>query len=435
MRKLLAIAAVAAMVPVSAFARTAITDSEMGKVTGQSGVSIDMDVRLDIKADTIAWGNSDGSGTTSWIGMKNLAIDNLTVKLRPDLLGAVVLSTMIDGAIAGGAPDVATAAGALKAGYAATHTADEIALYNAQVDAVAAQRGVGATTALFIGAVKPLTIDVATTAAVSGNKSAGTTYVSIGLGSLNLAAQSITFDVALGSTNGTAPTNAQLNQTLGAVGIYGLNIDVNGTSKFDIYALNKMNGRSAAGSGVVFDLDVTIDKLTASAISWGNAAGTVTGPTTLALGAPATTTGGYVGLANLNIGNLTVMGPVSIQVGTIAASATAVTDFNAVMLNPASTPTQQALAVTQYYYALYTPLNMGTSFVQIGLGSGNSSSGATLNGSGNAANGAVVLGIGSLTADVKVADNAGLTGGGTYGSVSMSNLKVGVNGWVNIGAH
>ena len=179
MKKTLAIAAMVAMVPLSAHAKTAITDSDMNKVTGQAGVSIDLDVRMDVTADTVAWGQSDGTNT-NWIGMKGFAIDNLTVKLRPDLLGAVVTDTL-------------TLAGAVQAGAPAA----TLAALQAKIDADKL-------------AVKPLTIDVATVPAGStdGNKAAGTSYVRIGLGSLEIAASSIDFTVALGHSAGTAAPTA-----------------------------------------------------------------------------------------------------------------------------------------------------------------------------------------------------------------------------------
>ena len=73
---------------------------------------------------------------------------------------------------------------------------------------------------------------------------------------------------------------------------------------------------------------------------------------------------------------------------------------------------------------------MSASFVHIGLGTGDSLSGSALTGTGG-----FVFGMGSMTADVKVASNADLSGGGSYGSIGINNMKVGVNGWVNIGTH
>lgn len=435
MKKVLAIAAVATMIPFAAHAKSAITDSDMGRVTGQSGVSIDLDVRMDIKADTIAWGNSDGSGTSSWIGMKNFAIDNMTVKLRPDILGAVVVSTLLDKA---GITDVI-----LKGGYAAAgHTAEEIAAYNALVDGVVAARGLGATTSYFIAKAKPMTIDVATVPGVAGtdpsvgNKLAGTTYVSIGLGSLQIAADNIGFEVALGRTSGAAPKNTDLNQSLGFMAINKLAVNLNGSSTVDIYAYGqKASAAASTNPGVVFDLNVIIESLTASAVSWGNSAAGSVVSTSNGGGTSTTTSGGFIGMSNLAIGNMTLVGPVSIQVGTVPTYdlATAESNFQTAYLGAADA-VARGQALSNYYYALYDKVNksMGNSFVHFGIGTGTS----TTAGSTLAANsGAFKFGIGSMTADIKVSPNADLSGGGTYGSFAMSNLQVGVNGWLNIGAH
>ena len=431
MKKTLAIAALVAMVPFSAYAKTAITDTDMNKVTGQAGVSIDLDVRVDVSADTIAWGQNDGTNT-NWIGMKNFVINDMTIKLRPDLLTNVVTDQLTLASNAQAAKGGDTAAIAAMAGLQAKLTADE-------------------------ALVKPFTIDVATVPALTtdGNKSAGTTYVRFGLGSLEIAAQNIDFTVALGKSTGTAAptilntaaaTTETLSQELGSVHLGGLVLDLNGSSTVDIYSTNP-TATSGQGSGVVFDLAVTIDSLKAASLSWGNTAGTVTGPSTSASSASAKTTAGFVGLSNLNIAALTLTGPISINVATVSsdssltgtagalAVAFATAGGSATTLPTTGTAAYTAYqaALSAYYYSLYTTVGMSSSFVHFGLGTGNSlSAGSTL-----AANsGAFQFGMGSMTADVKVASNADLTtGGGTYGSIGISNLKVGVNGWVNIGAH
>ncbi len=492
MKKVLAIAAMATMIPFAAYAKSTISDSEMGKVTGQSGVSIDMDVRVDVTADTMAWGNYDGANT-NWIGMKNFTIDNMTVRLRPEMLADVVLATLAQAYVDAAVADKPAAAMAFVVASKGKYTVADLA----------AQAALLPTYKL---AVHPLTIDVATAAAAVDNKAAGTTYVRIGLGSLEIAAKNIDFTVALGQSAGkAAPTLANLSQELGDVHIGGLNVQVNGNSKVDIYSLSQ-KAVNAAGSGVVFDLDVKIDKLNAASMSWGNKAGTVTGPSGSAASAAATTTAGYVGYKNLAITDMTMVGPISIQVGTVNTSAlgvaTAATAFTTNMAtiapfaadastkgatyaasllatnnalftaggnvldpayvaakaisdadaatyaaaagaylgNPAKAATETALS--NYYYSLYNSVAtaVGPSFVHIGIGTGKSESGSALVGPGG-----FVFGIGSMYADIAVSNNKDLLGksaylgdtnsAGTYGTMSMSNLKVGINGWVNIGAH
>jgi len=424
MKKTLVVASMLAMLPCAAHAKSMITDNGLDGVTGQAGVSIDMDVRFDVNADTVAWGQKDGSGNTSWIGMKNFTIDNMTVKLRPDILGAVTISTLMDQmeATHPGMTD-AQAAGALKLGGAQA----------VLVDAVVADRGQGVTTANFIAQAAPMTIDVLTADTATGNKAAGTTFVRIGLGSLEIAANNIDFTVGLGKTTGnSAPAASDLSQELGAMHVGNLAIELSGQSTVDIYSTQKLAGQNY-GSGVVFDLNVIIDKMTAGALSWGNTTNKVTGTSTSALSAQADASAGYVGLANLNINNLRLTGPVSIQVATVSTdAATAGQQLAAASLQGLSSAAFKT-ALSNYYYSLYNSVStpMGSSFVHIGLGTGNSLSGSTLDGSTTA----LGFSMGSLIADVKVANNADLTGGGTYGTMGINNLKVGMNGWVNIGTH
>jgi hypothetical protein len=97
MKKILkAMALVVCLVlPLSAMAMTAIGDNELSSVTGQSGVSINMDVTMDMSVATIAWGDCDGvnngvanissaSGGASegWVGLSNLHINTVRVRLR-----------------------------------------------------------------------------------------------------------------------------------------------------------------------------------------------------------------------------------------------------------------------------------------------------------------------------------------------------------------
>jgi len=417
--------------------------------------------------------------------MKDFTIDNMTVKLRPDLLAGVVASTLIDQYR--NSTNATLAATAL-AVLTTPKASGGFGFTQAYLDAIpAATTGPGelANAASRLAGsealVKPLTIDVATTTdATNGSKSAGTTYVRIGLGSLEVAASSIDFTVALGNTKSTktttstwvtsggtpvtptdpatpaspaAPQRTDLSQELGNVHIGNLMVDMNGNSTVDIYALRmKSSGGIASGTGVVFDLNVTIDKLSATAMSWGNTgASTLTGPSGSpalpANGATVGSTQGYVGLSNLNIGGLSFTGPVSIQVGTVDTSSPATK--GALLTTALATHTGADTALSAFYYSLYNSIGtkMGSSFVHIGLGTGNSTSpGSTLaNGTG-----AFVFAMNAMTSDVSVGNNAdllssgthteGATTGiantaGTYGSIGISNLKVGMNGWVNFGTH
>jgi len=82
--------------PLSAMAMTTIADNDLSTVTGQAGVSIDMNVSLsNISFDQLAWGDLDGIqsplsatlvGFTSagWIGLGPTTISNLQVQARTD---------------------------------------------------------------------------------------------------------------------------------------------------------------------------------------------------------------------------------------------------------------------------------------------------------------------------------------------------------------
>ena len=61
MKRVLTILAIL-LLPISVWAMTPVTDSDLSKVTGQAGVSINQDVAMDIPMGTMAWGDSDGLG-------------------------------------------------------------------------------------------------------------------------------------------------------------------------------------------------------------------------------------------------------------------------------------------------------------------------------------------------------------------------------------
>ncbi|KUG22520.1 hypothetical protein ASZ90_007696 [hydrocarbon metagenome] len=78
---LLTVIAVFVMMPFASFAKTAISDSELGAVTAQTGVTIDFtDFRLgSISIGTISWGDN-GFGSTytgeGWVGQSLTLSDN-----------------------------------------------------------------------------------------------------------------------------------------------------------------------------------------------------------------------------------------------------------------------------------------------------------------------------------------------------------------------
>ena len=48
------------LLPLSVWAMTPVTDSDLADVTGQAGVSINADLTMDINIGTMAWGDGDG---------------------------------------------------------------------------------------------------------------------------------------------------------------------------------------------------------------------------------------------------------------------------------------------------------------------------------------------------------------------------------------
>ena len=141
--------------------------------------------------------------------------------------------------------------------------------------------------------------------------------------------------------------------------------------------------------------------LTMNALSWGDKDG-------LGIGTPDPVTGitpaaGYVGLKDLAIDNLKVAGRVSIDVATV--------DPPAIVVDAAR--------------------SMSPTFVRISLGTGDA------NISPSVANGQLFIGMDSVRTDVVLDKVKTLASNspGTLGSLYVRDLAVGINGWVNVGAH
>ena len=335
MKRKMAVACLLAMMPLPAFAKTVLPDKDLVDVTGQAGVSINMDVTFNLHMDSSAWGDADGlgagSGTTSgWIGWKNFDAKNVTAKFIPDPVTSQPVLMSID---------IATEGATNPDGYGA-----------------------------------------------------GTSFVRVGTGSLELSMDSLDFDAALGNKDTLVP-----EETLGSVYLGNLLMDFNSASRIDIYSTTPQ----ANGSGVVLNFDVTVDKLKMAALSWGNA-GSLWG---------TTTTGGYFGLSGVNVNKLHIVGPVT---------------FNVATVTPGTTDPMMAI-----YSQVMGP---NTTFVRVGLGTGDSSSGSTISGT-SFTPGAFGISMASFAGDLKVADNKQLVGGQTMGSFLLSNVMFGVNGWVDIMAH
>jgi hypothetical protein len=206
------------LIPLSVWAMTLVSDSDLSNITGQAGVSINPDLTMDIEIGTIAWGDSDGIdpavsvnpwstiGLTGggYVGVNNFKIMNLQIKLRNN---------------------------------------DTYNGYNSLM-------------------MKPITIDVATGYKPYSGYGANTTFVRIGPGALKISTDQMQFDVALGRYVDTKTRNTPiLDQVLGVATLGPMDVYVNPQSYVDVY--------SHASHGVLFDVNVTLDHISLPYISWG----------------------------------------------------------------------------------------------------------------------------------------------------------------------
>ena len=284
------------LLPLSVWAMTPVTDTDLSNVTGQAGVNINANVSMDIHIGTMAWGDSDGitgiynpwtvpaNSSGGYIGMANFNITDLTVTARME-------------------------------------ATDNYNGYNTLM-------------------LKPITIDVATTNSAmtvtttpswggspitTESLGAGTTFVRFGLGALEISLDSLQFDIGLSPRSSAAATAAiadsNLSQNLGEVTMGEMSIYINPWSYVDIYSADKQSD-GGGSSGVRFAVNVTVDQFTLGYISWGDQNGfaELKVPTSSGQGignVTATdwmhdTAPGYIGLNKLSIG-----GPIAIN-GTVA---------------------------------------------------------------------------------------------------------------------
>ena len=100
MKKVLTFLAIM-LLPMSVMAMTPVTDNDLANVTGQAGVSINVDVTMDLNIDVAAWGDSDGflaGSSAGWVGVTTLAVNTLHIWPRtdynPDLAGTTADPTL-----------------------------------------------------------------------------------------------------------------------------------------------------------------------------------------------------------------------------------------------------------------------------------------------------------------------------------------------------
>lgn len=353
MKKIFMVIALMAMLmlPFTSFSMTALEDGDLSSVTGQAGVSINLDATVDLTADVVAWGDADGFGATDaitdnagWVGLTGLNIANLRVRADQILLNAewyqkhtaeggafATASTNLAGEYATVASDeTPTLAEALayntaNPGTLTTYGAWATAFGAIQTDAAADPQ---AAAFLIVFNEKatgnftpfaPLTIDVAT----DGTNGVGITFVRIGLGSLQVEMDTMDATAKLGPTNAGAPN---MKYTLGALYLADLSLRVGGNSYVDIY-----NDRGADTQGVSISVNATIKNFSIGTLAWGDtdgidwafsydetgAYGLHTEDADLETGAASNA--GWVGLKDLSIAKITAVGDLTIDVATDAS--------------------------------------------------------------------------------------------------------------------
>jgi len=198
------------MLPTGVPAKTPMTDTALSVVTGQAGVSINVDMTMDISLGTMSWGDATGldepwdttdADTGGYMGINNFSIDTLHIRSR---------------------------------------TSDTYNGYD------------------FATMWKPITIDVANDPLMNN----GATFVRLGLGALEISWDSMEFEVALG------PEGYNLDQKLGDVYLGELALYLNPASYIDIY-----NGRSSGETGLTMSWYSIVDRIDLSSVAWGDSDG------------------------------------------------------------------------------------------------------------------------------------------------------------------
>ncbi len=259
MKRVLTILAIL-LLPLSVWAMTPVSDSDLSNVTGQAGVNINADLTMNVNIGTMAWGDSDGitasgswpawttTGDGGYVGITDFNLTNLRIKAREN---------------------------------------DTFDTY---------------TTAQ----LKPITIDVAQSASLY----AGRTFVRMGLGSLKVSFDGLSMTVALAPHSTFAGT---LGEEMGSVNVGAIAVYIDPKSYIDIF--------SHAGQGVNIVMDIELDEITLGYVSWGDSDGLPAGNTGEAViwMAAGATAPGYIGISDFTFGVVKVSGEIVIDVNTVFA--------------------------------------------------------------------------------------------------------------------
>jgi hypothetical protein len=279
--------------PFSAFAMTTVADSDLSTVTGQAGVSINMDINMDITINVIAWGDRDGITNPGsiytergFVGLSDLNISNLRLRARNPIDDMALMSTTNN--------------------LFSSH----MILPGATDSADATNQGYFALQERF------LTIDVGSN--VAGDK----TVVRIGVPTLMITMDKMTATVgtatyaqgaqAVGLVGTPTAPYANYGQQMGSLEIDNLTVLMGNEGSIDIsgrkQGTNSANGLVNQGVDIGINT-LTIDWMKIQTVAWGDADG---------LG--LATTAGYVGLYYTLVKDVVINGGISIDVATLNAT-------------------------------------------------------------------------------------------------------------------
>lgn len=270
----MAISLIACLIlPLSAMAMTTVADNELSSVTGQAGVSINVDLTATVSVGTLAWGDSDGF--TGYTNMGFVGLQGMTLTI--------------------------TAAGRLDGPFANTATNDMGYLRN-----------------------KPITIDV-------GTNGGGQTLVKIGIPTLHITVSTLDTNIFVsGGALATGPGSTTAQQ-LGEIYMSGVDIKLGQTTSTstDVNVLAAsydagyvtIGAAGAGNTGVNIGFNVKIDSVSLGTVSYGNTTSILASE----LGAAATA--GFVGIRNLNLDDITISGGVAIGIGTLNGTAMGASAF------------------------------------------------------------------------------------------------------------
>ncbi|WDP92819.1 MAG: hypothetical protein HUN04_25090 [Desulfobacter sp.] len=437
MKKLIAIVSALFLFPFTALALTPMQDDQMNDVTGQAGVSIAIDTHVALHVDTIAWGDSDGTDGAGaedggWVGVSDMN-GSFFVGLRSDHSGnkEVKFLALATGAASSSDTAVLTAAGAFATAKANLESDPSNTTYQTEyADAVAGLVGAAATSSdsddvaaynayndFAVGidktALEVLTIDVASSSEYDTYSTGeDVAYVRIGLGTFEVSGNmDMTFELGSEKT---------LGQELGTLDIQGMVVRGAAGNFVNITT----EGRK---SGVTLDMGVHLDQINIASLAWGDSDGMDT-----VYDVDTDVTGGYVGLADLDIDNLKIDGKVAIDVATILDTTGVATDL------ALSTDYKQHVLHKLAGLMAANPGDLSATQVILSLGDADGTAALTWDATNEVWLGddtAINISMGSLEATAAIGSDVNMANNAVLGNIYVAGAQVAVDGLVSISAH